>query len=136
MEDSAIIFGLIIFITVVIIYNRSNATKPCDKYVRYFDKTYYKLPKVQAVRELPRQEIPVSLNDRITEIRPPPKRQENFKTQPIRWASEGSQAGYDADNNPQSTNNEVTSEPSTLANFMELQKKNINKIYNVFSKNN
>lgn len=51
MEELYIVIGLIIVIVLFIIYNKYQIQSPCDEYVTYFDKMYYKLPELQTVSE-------------------------------------------------------------------------------------
>ena len=42
-NETTIVMGLVIFIVIVIMYNKSRNV-PCDKYITHFDKMYYDLP--------------------------------------------------------------------------------------------
>jgi hypothetical protein len=51
MDELSIVIGLIVLITIFIMYNQQNSTKQCDEYVTYFDKMYYDLPKLNTVNQ-------------------------------------------------------------------------------------
>ena len=111
MEDFTIVLGLIILVTIVIMYNRSHAIMPCDDYVTYFDKVYYKLPKLHVEDT----EQPTSLNDSTSVVRLPPAVSGDTNAQSSRWAgSVESQPPNNVDNIRQTTNVDVTAEPTTL----------------------
>ena len=44
--ELSIVVGLVIFIVLLIMYNKSQSSQ-CDKYVTYFDKMYYDLPIIK-----------------------------------------------------------------------------------------
>lgn len=51
MDELSIVLGLIIFIVLLIVYNKTRVSEPCNKYATYFDKIYYDLPLVNAIEE-------------------------------------------------------------------------------------
>jgi hypothetical protein len=111
MGEFTIVLGLIIFVTIVIMHNRSRTIVPCDEYVTYFDKVYYKLPKLHVEAT----EQPASLNDSTAEVRLPPAVAGDTNEQSSRWAgSVESQPPNNVDNIRQTTNVDVTAEPTTL----------------------
>ena len=111
MGEFTIVLGLIILVTIVIMHNRSRAIMPCDDYVTYFDKVYYKLPQLHVEDT----DQPVSLNDMTTESRLPPVATGDTNTQSARWAgSIESQPPNNVNNIRQTTNVDVTAEPTTL----------------------
>lgn len=124
MEEVSIVLGLIILVTIVIMFSRPQAIQPCDKYVRYFDKTYYNLPELYAVSEQC-----VGLNDRTTSIRKPPVFQAETNPQVSRWVGgQESQPENDASNTRRSTNTDIAVEPMQLQSSL----KNIHKLKSIF----
>jgi hypothetical protein len=53
MEELSIVLGLIVIITVFIIYKKKQPTNTCDEHVSYFDKMYYDLPKLNTINDKP-----------------------------------------------------------------------------------
>lgn len=51
MEEISIVLGLIIIVTIYIMYNKRQNTSPCDEYVAYFDKMYYDLPRLHTAND-------------------------------------------------------------------------------------
>lgn len=49
MEELTIVLGLIIIITIFLMYNKSQTVSSCDEYVTYFDKMYYDIPTLKTV---------------------------------------------------------------------------------------
>jgi hypothetical protein len=47
MSELTILFGAIVLILIVVIYNKRNSK--CDEYITYFDKTYYDIQPVDQV---------------------------------------------------------------------------------------
>jgi hypothetical protein len=122
MKEGAIVLSLIILVTIVLMFSRSQATRPCDRYVRYFDKTYYNLPRLHVVSD-----NKVGLNDKTTEIRQPPALPEESDPQASRWAgSQDSQPANDDSNTRRSTNTDIAIEPMRAYPSIKFPK--INKI--------
>jgi len=61
-DDLSIVIGLIVFLMVLMIYNRPMAKRPCCKQMRYTDAQYYELPILNTATE-PTE----SLNDMTTQ---------------------------------------------------------------------
>lgn len=110
MGEFTIVLGLIILITVMIMYSRSNVIKPCVDYVTYFDKMYYKLPKLRVAKK----DSMVSINDRISEVRLPPVTSTDSNFQASRWEGVDSQPSNNLNNVRQNTNNSVVVTPMDL----------------------
>lgn len=118
MEELSIVLGLIILITVVIMYSRSQATKPCESRVQYFDEMYYQMPKLHTV---PMQST--GLNDKITVARELPLQQHETNQQASRWSgSVESQPENDSCNTRQTTNTDIAVEPLTLQHALNANK--------------
>jgi len=49
MEEIYIVLGVIIIITIFIVYKSNRIDRPCDEYITYFDKMYYDLPKLNTL---------------------------------------------------------------------------------------
>ena len=126
MEEVSIVLGLIILVTVIIMYSRSQAIKSCDQQVRYFDKMYYDLPKLHAVSN---RSVSQGLNDRTTVCRNRPVLQTETNQQASRWlGSQDSQPANDASNTRRATNIDVAVEPMQLQSGI----KNIHKLKSTF----
>lgn len=52
MEELSIVLGLIVIITIFIIYKRQQNNKTCDEYVTCFDKMYYELPRLNTIDDI------------------------------------------------------------------------------------
>ena len=133
MGEFTIVLGLIILVTIVIMYNRAIAMKPCDDYVTYFDKMYYTLPKLYVENK----DQVVSLNDGTTELRLPPAVAGDTNVQSSRWSgSIESQPLNNSNNIREPTNVSVTSEPTTLqsgvkaSNYLSQNKEGFTKRLN------
>jgi hypothetical protein len=112
MEEVSIVLGLIILVTVIIMYSRSHAIKSCDQQVRYFDKMYYDLPKLHA---LSNRSVSQGLNDRTTVCRNAPVLHAETNQQASRWlGSQDSQPANDASNTRRATNIDVAVDPMKL----------------------
>lgn len=126
MEEVSIVLGLIILVTVIIMYSRSHAIKSCDQQVRYFDKMYYDLPKLHAVSN---RSVSQGLNDRTTVCRNRPVLQAETNQQASRWlGSQDSQPANDASNTRRATNIDVAVDPMQLQSGI----KNTHKLKSTF----
>lgn len=93
-SETTIVIGLVIFIVMVIMYNKSQKA-PCDKYVTHFDKMYYDLPIINTKYQQP--DDVEGLNDMSQYIMNKAKPlMSEFDTAKQRWAGNGdSQPGTD-----------------------------------------
>lgn len=81
MEELSIVLGLIIFITVLIMYNKTQSNRPCDNYVTYFDKMYYDLPVLKT--ESP--EVIEGMNDQLNHYNRAKPQHSNYDMMKTRW---------------------------------------------------
>jgi hypothetical protein len=114
-----IVGGLILTVMLLIMYSRSQAIKPCTDYVKYFDKMYYKLPKL-----ITENKDSVAYLDAIKpDTRCQPIVAADTDLQSSRWAgSVDSQNSNNMDNIREYTNMDISVEPSTLQSGVKARK--------------
>ena len=114
-----IVGGLILTVMLLIMYSRSQAIKPCTDYVKYFDKMYYKLPKLITENK----DSAAYLDDIKPDTRYQPIVSADTDLQSSRWAgSVDSQNSNNMDNIREYTNMDISVEPSTLQSGVKARK--------------
>jgi hypothetical protein len=95
MPISYNIIGLLILLTIIVLYYRACHSKQYCSNTTYYDSLYYELPKLQAkADQIANHNKPGSLNDQPTVLRTPPVVASETNQQASRWA--GSSNNQDA----------------------------------------
>ena len=111
MNEFTIVLGLIILVTVLIMNSRSSVINQCDEHVTYFNKKYYRLPKLYVEKK---DSMVSSINDQQVVPRLPPVTSTDSNFQASRWEGVDSQPSNNLNNVRQNTNTDVVVTPMDL----------------------
>jgi len=127
MMEISVILGLIIIITIVIMYNRHRQLKQCDQYVQYFDKVYYDVPTLNTLSE-------DSVNDRVDNNRLRPIFINETDQQSSRWAGSVTSQPITEDGHINFTNTDRVTEPMENSLVSYNVRDLTNQVKSVYSK--